>query len=1358
MHVYTSLLPRSVQDTLPADEAFLRGQVLSLHEILKKNESKSIASHHFRNLHTFFKFKYTLDEPKILFELIDLLVEYVFTLKPTMEMQTKALDAIVLLIKKTRKLYGENNALQLTWNVPLEIWDNLFYKNPSPILPVSNTTLTQYKSSLIKYMAKARKSYPNDGAIWTTVAPYIDQTEKEISLKAVAVLSLLWTPTVNATPLLDTWMKIWGRINTLQEWDLHWLRLLSRVAKHQLVNGTFAAEAWAPYLPFIFAKIQNCMALPSDMGPSPARGKWPKNLQGLHSEKHALYYASKLVVYLLSPATNTQSLVVQLLNLLSPFFHPSSAGNAASGISDLIYYMSAFICLRSGEEKVKNGQVGFDSALIIQELLDLAFLGIYAKNQAVSSKASFTLRNIIVLSHEFAPLIVEKLLRGLDPTALSQTHQAPSVISALTICGPALLRGDLSWVSNLPTILHLTLPGIDPNDDGKTSRTLQLYSSLLMYLPLADDTSKPIQPRSDLAKEWLDSLQKRLFSPISLSTEIDETLWRMGPSIESWVLQLLDRMFAIFRQQDRPESSTSKNEDKFQIASHLQHVVHLLFVNLSRNIYTRALNRVAEFIASTYLPSAGKLVAGFVAAFTSPDPEKALPKLFLPACETILKSKNLSDNETCWQLRIIDGTVRSTNGSALLSYHKQLKEVVAITSAHSSPKVVKLACKIIRHVLNRLTATYQPDYGRSLPPQAFELSQTSGVYQFIGSSLSWGALNTVWYEPSTNELLMAADWLQSFVVEHIPLLSSGVSIKARTPLRQILHAIRGAKYVLFDELNENPLSNVPPMLYQPQGLLRQSLKDHPAALSLFLGLRTQVGHLCEKVANIWYDSTEVLASKCLRYILRIMQLILHTRDTSHASNIRMYAKWRKLSSGDIASKAMTKLIPTTATTIPLMPRRMMQERIAILLSEHLDDRSFLHSRMWRTKSEVFKEAPIFPLLLDVMAKLSIHNLAKIRAAAQSSMDQVLKRYGNWHSQQLSVWITALESGDHHVVTGYLHLLQLSRTLRLVWKDWNVMEQLLRMLCRCADRKNMSPEDEVKTSARVLKVFLQVLGATRDSSSIPSIDGLMGMEEEMRSHWRFQLMHLACFLPWIRSDMPIPQALWDLVLNRVVSDVPQVANFGRLLLSRLLKVHHANPQRQALDPATLENLFAVNILKALSREMVLNHRTATRSADGQSADVSPARWSLGVSELMNFAEQDTFDTPLRAFGQKSADNISRHHIALVERLAIEANTSSIPLFSLWRPILEELTECQTEERRASISTVGEVLVGLSIDSSVLMPLYKSILPKLSVPYAHDWHDIVFLVTQSNALLEYVVVEMEASFAANDSVDASGQVRW
>ncbi|KAH9157775.1 hypothetical protein AeRB84_000412 [Aphanomyces euteiches] len=1360
-----------MRSKVEADENFRLGEIQTLETILSNEQWDQVAAHHFRNIETFFRLKYTLPHA-ICVSLSHSLVKFAFQPDTLLDYQIKALNVVMLLLKKNRKAYrDEPDQAQIDWQVPLDRWEALFYATPLPVRHVSEDRVSQYNTVLLKFLAKARPHYPLDTSLWTRLAPDFTRTNEEVCLKAAAQLSLLWPAKLDASPFLAEWIQIWGAVNTLHEWDFHWLRLFARVVKEQQSRQTFNIEQWSPHLPFLFSKIQEAFNLPSDLGTTPAKGKYPTVLSGWHGDKSSLYYASKLSVELLESSLRTHGLLYQLLNLLTPFFHPSSAGNSASGISDFVYYLSAFLSIRLGNEKAQGREL-IDHQTILEKLVELSFLGIYGKSHSVSSKASFTLRNIINLVPSMSTSIIGKFLLALDPSALNQTHQAPSAISALMICGPALLRGDLSWIENLPHIMQLTLPGIDPNDDGKTSRTLQLYSTWLMYLPVSDDTTRPRGPRSALTVKYIDDLNSQLFAPCSISSDVDDILWRLGASLESWVLVLLDRLFALLRNQDKPSSSTKTN-DTFQIGIHKQMVLNQLFVQLSPELYSVALKRVVDFLQSYFLPNAGKAVAGLVRAVTGPSPEQAIQKIFVPAVTTALSSKHLSPQELLWQLRLIDGVVQRATGTYLLPQQENIKNLLAFTSAHSNSKVVKLGCKILRHTLVRLTGTYLPDHSRSLPQDAWNEGMQHTMSQFVGVTCSWGNVQIEWHEPSGPELVFAMDLLQTYVVESCgtlqQLATQSTSSKWRSTLRCLLHAVRGAKNILLDKIVP-PGDGSSPLLSQPAEHLLSTLSNQPQVADRIFSLRSNIMKTMHIVQAFWFNTSDPLQTKALRYVVRVLTPLLHPRDSTHASKNHMYAKWRKLSARDVASAALQRKKPKTAETIPMWPRRMMQDRVQVLCSEYLNERSFQWSRAIRLHPEWYDQQGMYELYvegLDDLLKLALHKDSKIRQAAQSSLDTILKRYSPWLQNQLPQLITLVrESKDKDKITGALHLLQLHRPLQLIWKKWSNVQDLIVALCHASEPKLLeSPEDQMKTQARAVKLFLQVLTTKRDTKNVIDLQPLLALESQMQSHWRHQLMFLASFLPWIRTDVSIPHDLWLVVLRAVRSDVPQLQHFSRIVLSRLLKANEQSVVAQAEVP---EAFFSAETLKALTKDMVANHKIAARSADGQSTDASPARWSMGVNELFNLAEHERFPPFVRAFGQKSADNINLHHIALVQRLSANAQARGINIFDSWNTVLQELTANSTDERQASLCTAGEIVVGLTQANpvggeEVYLPLFQSVLPKLSVPYANDWYDIILLITRSrakhlNGLVEYIVSELELSFQSENISDSMNQMRW
>ena len=78
-------------------------------------------------------------------------------------------------------------------------------------------------------------------------------------------------------------------------------------------------------------------------------------------------------------------------------------------------------------------------------------------------------------------------------------HQAPAALRALAMLCRPLLWPRPSLAPWLPALLRASLPGVDPNDAGKTLATLGFYSSLLLWLPLVGDTAAAADDAAALA-------------------------------------------------------------------------------------------------------------------------------------------------------------------------------------------------------------------------------------------------------------------------------------------------------------------------------------------------------------------------------------------------------------------------------------------------------------------------------------------------------------------------------------------------------------------------------------------------------------------------------------------------------------------------------------------------------------------------------------------------------------------------------------------------------------------------------------------------------------------------------------------
>ena len=83
------------------------------------------------------------------------------------------------------------------------------------------------------------------------------------------------------------------------------------------------------------------------------------------------------------------------------------------------------------------------------------------------------------------------LLQSLDPSAVSLSHQAPAAMSALGNLFKPLLFPCPLILEYLPTLLELSLPGVDPNDTKKSVVTLKLYEGILAALPIRASYATP---------------------------------------------------------------------------------------------------------------------------------------------------------------------------------------------------------------------------------------------------------------------------------------------------------------------------------------------------------------------------------------------------------------------------------------------------------------------------------------------------------------------------------------------------------------------------------------------------------------------------------------------------------------------------------------------------------------------------------------------------------------------------------------------------------------------------------------------------------------------------------------------------
>jgi len=556
--------------------------------------------------------------------------------------------------------------------------------------------------------------------------------------------AFLPTNTPEAHCWVDEVFAMWPWLDSVLEWNLFWLDLLSRLARDQA--GIVDLQ---PYAKTIFTNVLRLLELPVGSGtPPPPHGEAIADIKVfLRSHKHRepviMSKAAELLVYLLEPSGAAQRMLSNLFRYIEPFYHPSNGGKWSGRLARFLKSLCSQFAKRIGRERRDNG---FPSSfkLTQQNIRDFSAMVVpiickaqYSKSSAVSVAAAKAAMRIAYVDPEAViPPLLDTVFPALE--TLTETHQT---ISALQMLG--YIARPLVWRAHYPEgaayisrLLFAALPGVDVNDMAKTGATLKFLIELLQWMPLVDATVVSPEPEA-LA---------------------DKAAWQLTSMFGDWVSLLLDKLFGLFGMQ----ASTEKGEGlETAIGMMTRGLTEVLFQSMSDEIYAAAVRKLAQFASSTILPNALCVFGHAIAAACAPNPTFALG-VFMPLCRNTIVSElgglnQLADNELLWFLRIAEQSVKRA-GSAVLAHRSQILDIINSAFGSQNKLVVKTGCKLIKNTLRALTATYPLEY------RAFSKTEFADpeLYKRWGEAATIDKLDIVWHVPSEAELSLAAEIVDTF--------------------------------------------------------------------------------------------------------------------------------------------------------------------------------------------------------------------------------------------------------------------------------------------------------------------------------------------------------------------------------------------------------------------------------------------------------------------------------------------------------------------------------------------------------------------------------------------------------------------
>lgn len=189
---------------------------------------------------------------------------------------------------------------------------------------------------------------------------------------------------------------------------------------------------------------------------------------------------AKLVIFCLSRGDGSSAMerLLRIINLGKVYFYPS---NPSSCTSRLVAFSTCLVgeiakCL--GKKSVESDQPCMSPSQVctLMDLLTpLLQQGVFSENRNISASCISALRTIVFISpRRVGPGLIDFTVLSLGDQSVNSTHMFPAGISLLASLIQPLLFPQPLLAPSLPRLLHLSLKGIDPNNQQKTMNTLSM--------------------------------------------------------------------------------------------------------------------------------------------------------------------------------------------------------------------------------------------------------------------------------------------------------------------------------------------------------------------------------------------------------------------------------------------------------------------------------------------------------------------------------------------------------------------------------------------------------------------------------------------------------------------------------------------------------------------------------------------------------------------------------------------------------------------------------------------------------------------------------------------------------------------
>ncbi|PVD25485.1 hypothetical protein C0Q70_13141 [Pomacea canaliculata] len=807
-------------------------------------------------------------------------------------------------------------------------------------------------------------------------------------------------------------LDIWNSFLNCPSWESSIVNLLARLA-----HDNVGYIDWKPYIPMIFTRILRSFNLPvGNQNVSYTRG----------NSCYDIYAVSLWLVSMMGDGDLVMQHLEKLFRALNSFFHPSNVGRWSHQLSSFLQMLPAMVVRRLHRERFKKPSWltpvpeshHLSNALITQfvEMLKPAvFTAMFGKGSCQDS----AVRHLAMMRPEIiTPPLLEKMYPAME--TLIEPHRLISCMRCIVAAARPMLSSQ-KYFPEGPThaipLLQLALPGIDPNDLGKTMVTLQMISTFATLIPIVDCSEAP-QLRSDLNQH-------------------EQDVCSATAQFEDFVLEFLNRVMSMIEASAQVASYGAVDfltPEQSMIELGLTHTVSAVLQQCSKPIFMSALHKISRFVNENIHEThvSGRLAANLCRAAAKVRPEETLklllPQLCLKIQAFVIEHPDVAreehhDHGFLWSILMLTQLVHC-DGKHLLPYKEELLATLPPLLQLQCVRGYETACEVMRFLLRALTLTFPLSSGSVI----HDLDQPLTDYLPIRD---WAApgdidnLNMKWHVPNDEELSFANTVAEKFLVPELNFLkqiSSSNEITKEDLLRRlhiILEFLLGAASVLppwEGEIVTLQASSV------PLTRLHFQVSQVNRELTLQQGnVREAVADVMQHVLNYMIES-RADDTKGFFKIIRIYETLLMVYGIQKSD---FDTRWKSF---HFVKKSMQNLLSHKRKHI----RSLLVERV-----------SLLHELRSLNSSPRNVTTRHIDMIQDLF-RLSVSRYREVRKRSQSCLQQCFAYFSYSYLTILPHLVTNLTDSnvEEHVFKGTLHMVLGAGKKPLATKlNWKVLGQL-----------------------------------------------------------------------------------------------------------------------------------------------------------------------------------------------------------------------------------------------------------------------------------------------------------------------------